>query len=181
LLLALGLLIAGLYYSMVMNRPVQVPVKPGNAIMKPPPPPKVQPAPSPAVPSEAAVDPNAAASLPPQGASATSAKDAAGKSESAVPVPPDRLYAIKVSYTQDLRIAEEAVAALKAQGHEAYSAEVDLQKKGIWYRIFIGPFASEKEVKQYIREKNIAAICPDWMIYKDAEFVARAPKNKDKP
>ena len=185
LLLALGLLIAGLYYSMVMNRPVQVPARPGNAVMKPPPP-MVQPAPAPAVPSEAAVDPSAAASLPLPGASAISvkdtAKDFADKSESAVPVPPpDRPYAIKVSYTQDIRIAEEAVAALKAQGHEAYSAKVDLQKKGIWYRIFIGPFASEKEVKQYIREKNIAAVCPDWMIYKDTEFIARAPKNKDKP
>ena len=185
LLLALGLLIAGLYYSMVMNRPVQVPARPGNAVMKPPPP-IVQPAPAPAVPSEAAVDPSAAASLPLPGASAISvkdtAKDFADKSESsAVPVPPDRPYAIKVSYTQDLRIAEEAVAALKAQGHEAYSAKVDLQKKGIWYRIFIGPFASEKEARQYIRGKNIAAVCPDWMIYKDTEFVARAPKNKDKP
>jgi cell division septation protein DedD len=148
-------------------------------------PPIVQPAPSPAVPLEAAVDPNAAASLPLPGASAISvkdtAKDFADKSESAVPVPPDRPYAIKVSYTQDFRIAEEAVAALKAQGHEAYSAKVDLQKKGIWYRIFIGPFASEKEARQYIRGKNIAAVCPDWMIYKDTEFVARAPKNKDKP
>lgn len=179
LLLALGLLIAGLYYSMVMNRPVQVPVRPGNVIMKLPPP-KVQTAPAPAEPSKTAVDPSAAASLPPQGASATSVNDAAGKGESAVPVPPNRPYAIKVSYTQDFRIAEDAVKALKAQGHEAYSAKVDLQKKGIWYRIFIGPFASENEARQYIRGKNIAAVYPDWMIYKAAEFVARAPRNKDK-
>jgi succinoglycan biosynthesis transport protein ExoP len=180
LLLALGLLIAGLYYSMVMNRPVRVPARPGNAIMKLPPP-IVQTAPAPAVPSKTAVDPSAAASLPPQGASIPSVKDAAGKSESAVPVPPNRPYAIKVSYTQDLRMAKDAVAALKAKGYEAYSAKVDLQKKGIWYRIFIGPFASENEARQYIRGKNIAAVYPDWMIYKATEFVARAPRNKDKP
>jgi len=180
LLLALGLLIAGLYYSRVMNRPVQVPARPGNVIMTLPPP-KVQTAPAPAVPSEAAVDPSAAESFPPQGASATSVNDAAGKSESAIPVPTDRPYGIKVSYTRDFRIAEDAVDALKVQGHEAYSAKVDLQKKGIWYRIFIGPFASDNEARQYIRGKNIAAVYPDWMIYKDADFVARAPRNKDKP
>jgi hypothetical protein len=59
------------------------------------------------------------------------------------------------------------------QGHEAYSAKVDLKEKGIWYRIFIGPFASENGARQYIREKNIAAVYPGWMIYKKTEIVAR--------
>ncbi len=87
-----------------------------------------------------------------------------------------------MSYTQDPRIAEDAVKTLKAQGHEAYSAKIDLKNKGIWYRIFVGPFATEKEVRQYIRGKNIAAVCPDWMIYyKDTILIVRAPKNKDKP
>jgi len=182
LLLAIALLIAGLYYSGVMNRPVQAPVRPGNLIRM-----KIQTAPAP-VQSEAAVNlssdsssaPQGASatsekeSLPQQGASATSINDAAGKkSESAVPVPPDRPYAIKVSYTQDFRTAEDAVDALKAQGHEAYSAKVDLKEKGIWHRIFIGPFASENEARQYIREKNMAAVYPGWMLYKDTEVVAR--------
>ena len=127
------------------------------------------------MPPEAAVKPNSDTSSAPQGASATSINDAAGsKSEQpAVPVPPNRPYGIKVSYTQDFHTAEEAVAALKAQGHEAYIAKVDLKEKGIWYRIFIGPFASEKEARAYIREKNIAAVYPGWMIYKDTEIVAR--------
>jgi capsular exopolysaccharide synthesis family protein len=272
LLLALGLLIAGLYYSMVMNRPVRVPAKPGNVIMKPPPP-KVQTAPVPAVPSKTAVDPSAAASFPPQSAFVTSEKKAPGEHENSPPVTPnepnepytiqvratqylgmakdtvaalklqghdayremvdlkekgvwyriyigqfasenearqyiqrkniaavypgwmiykadkmvvkapaptDRPYGIKVSYTQDFRTAEDAVDALKVEGHEAYSTKVDLQKKGIWYRIFIGPFASENEARQYIQRKNIAAVYPDWMIYKATDFVARAPRNKDK-
>lgn len=172
LLLAVALLIAGLYYSGVMNRPVkspvkQAPVSPGNLVRM-----KIQTAPAP-VPSEAAVKLSPDSSLPPQGASATSINDTAGKSEPAVPVPPDRPYAIKVSYTQDFRTAEDAVDALKAQGHEAYIAKVDLKEKGIWHRIFIGPFASEKEARAYIRENNIAAVYPGWMIYKNTEIVAR--------
>ncbi len=201
LLLAIALLIAGLYYSGVMNSPVKSLVRPGNVIRM-----KVQTAPAPA-PSEAAVKLSPDTSLPQQGASATSVKeslpqrgasatsvkeslpqrgasatsinDAAGKSEQpAVPVPPDRPYAIKVSYTQDFRIAEDAVDALKVQGHEAYNAKVDLKEKGIWYRIFIGPFAFENEARQYIREKNMAAVYPGWMIYKDTEIIARAPGNR---
>jgi capsular exopolysaccharide synthesis family protein len=197
LLLAIAFLIAGYYYSGEMKTPVKAPpVKPGNVVRM-----KVQTAPAP-VPSEAAVKQNSDASsapqgasatsikeslpqqgasvtsvnesLPQQGASATSINDAAGKSKQpAAPVPPDRPYAIKVSYTQDLRAAEDATDALKAQGHETYIAKVDLKEQGIWYRIFIGPFVSEKEARAYIREKNIAAVYPGWMIYKDTEVVAR--------
>jgi len=187
LLLAIALLIAGLYYSGVMNRSVKAPVKqapvmPGNIVRM-----KIQTPPAP-VPSESAVNLSSDASSAPQGASATSGKeslpqqgasatsinDAAGKSEQpAVPVLPDRPYGIKVSYTQDFRTAEDAADALRAQGHEAYSAQVDLKEKGIWYRIFIGPFASENEARQYIREKKIADVYPGWMIYKNTEIVAR--------
>ncbi|MDP3284228.1 MAG: SPOR domain-containing protein, partial [Desulfobacterales bacterium] len=197
LLLAIAFLIAGYYYSGEMKTPVKAPpVKPGNVVRM-----KVQTAPAP-VPSEAAVNLSSDASsapqgasatsikeslpqqgasvtsvnesLPQQGASATSINDAAGKSKQpAAPVPPDRPYAIKVSYTQDLRAAEDATDALKAQGHETYIAKVDLKEQGIWYRIFIGPFVSEKEARAYIREKNIAAVYPGWMIYKDTEVVAR--------
>ncbi|MDQ1329817.1 MAG: Polysaccharide biosynthesis tyrosine autokinase, partial [Thermodesulfobacteriota bacterium] len=46
------------------------------------------------------------------------------------------------------------------------------------YRIFIGPYASENEAMKYIREKNMGAAYPGWMIYKDAKIVARAPGNK---
>ncbi|MDP2863375.1 MAG: AAA family ATPase, partial [Desulfobacterales bacterium] len=173
LLLAIALLIAGLYYSGVMNSPVQSPVKqapvrPGNVVRM-----KIQTLPAP-VPPEAAVKQSSDASSAPQGASATSVNNAAGsKSKPAVSVAQNRHYGVKVSYTQDFHTAEESVVELKAQGHEAYSAKIDLKEKGIWYRIFIGPFASENGARQYIREKNIAAVYPGWMIYKDTKIVAR--------
>ncbi|RPH52464.1 MAG: polysaccharide biosynthesis tyrosine autokinase [Desulfobacteraceae bacterium] len=187
LLLAITLLIAGLYYSGVVKRPAKAPpVRPGNVVRM-----KVKTAPAP-VPTEAAVNLSSGKSLPPdnsfatsvekslpqQGPSATLINDAAGKSELAVSVPADRPYAIKVSYTLDFHTAEGAVDALKAQGHEAYIVKVDLNEKGIWYRIFIGPFASENEARQYILEKNIAVVYPGWIIYKDTKIVAKAKGNK---
>jgi len=167
LLLAICLLVAGLYYSGVMDKPIQAPVRSGNIARI-----KIPTVPAP-VPSEDAVKPVSEVSLPQQGASAISETVTTDKSEPAVPVPTALPYGIKVSYTQDFPTAEEAVAALKTQGHEAYIAKVDLKEQGIWYRIFIGPFASEKEARAYIREKKIAAVYPGWMIYKEAEIVAR--------
>jgi len=161
LLLAVALLAAGVYYSGVINRAGQDPVRPGNVTRM-----KVQTAPVP-VPPESSVIPGSEAPEPRQVESAISAV------EPPAPVPQARPYGIKVSYTQDIRTAEDAADALKAQGHEAYITKVDLKEKGIWYRIFVGPFASEKEARAYIREKKLAADYPGWMIYKDTEIVAR--------
>ena len=181
LLLAIGLLIAGLYYSMVMNKPGQVPAKPGNVIMKPPPP-KVQTAPVSAVPSKTAVDPSAAVSFRPQGASVTLEKKVAeGLPLPATPNEQNQPYTIQVRATQYLGMAKDTVAALKLQGHDAYREMVDLKEKGVWYRIYIGRFATENEAQQYIREKKIAVAYPDWMIYKADKMVVSAPAPLNRP
>jgi cell division septation protein DedD len=183
LLLALGLLIAGLYYSKVMNRPVQIPARPGNVIMKLPPP-KVQTAPAPAVPAETAVDPSAAASFPPQGASVTLEKKVADEHEVALPATPNEPnlpFTIQVRATQSLSMAKDTVAALKLQGHEAYREMVDLKEKGIWYRIFIGQFATENEAREYIRGKRVAVVYPDFMIRPATKIAVKATENKDNP
>ena len=179
LLLALGLLIAGLYYSTVMNRPVQVPARPGNVIMKLPPP-KVQTAPGPVMPAKTAVDPSAAASFPPQGASVTLEKKAAEEQEvalSATPNDPNLPFTIQVRATQSLSMAKDTVAALKLQGHDAYREMVDLKEKGIWYRIYIGRFATENEAREYIREKKIAVVYPDFMIRPATKIAVKATEN----
>jgi len=183
LLLALGLLIAGLYYSRVMNRPVPVPARPGNVIMKPSPP-KVQTAPAPAVPSKTAANTIVAAPFPPQGASVTLEKKTPGEHENSLsitPNAPNLSYTIQVRATQYLGMAKDTVAALKLQGHDAYREMVDLKEKGVWYRIFIGPFASENEAREYIREKKIAVVYPDFMIRPATKIAVEATENKDNP
>lgn len=184
LLLAVALLIAGLYYSGVMNRPVkspvkQAPVRPGNVVKM-----KIQTAPAPAAPPKTAVNPDAAGSFPPQGTSVTLEKKVADEHEVVLPVTPNEPnlpYAIQVCATKDARVAKDTVDALKLRGHDAYSEKVDIKEKGVWNRIFIGQFASEDDARQYIRGKKIEAVYPDWMIYKAAKIIARAPGNKEKP
>jgi capsular exopolysaccharide synthesis family protein len=183
LLLALGLLIAGLYYSRVMNRPVQVPATPGNVIMKPPPP-KVQTAPAPAAPSETVIEPSTTVSLPLQGLSVASEKKAPGAHENSPPVTPNapnEPFTIQVRATQHLRVANDTVAALKLHGHDAYSEKVDLKEKGVWHRIFIGRFASDNEARQYIQTKKIAAVYPDFMIRQTTKMVGKDSEKKDNP
>lgn len=181
LLLAIGFLIAGVYYSLAMNNSLQAPARLENiaAIQFQP---KVQStaAPVPAHSPPAALHPPAGL-LPLQSTVAPLTNDAAKVSTPAVPVQPQLPYAIKVRYTKDAGIAKKAVDALRVRGHEAYSAKVDLRDEGIWYRIFIGPFASENEAMQYIRSKDIEAVYPNWMIYEGDKMVFRAPKNKKKP
>jgi DedD protein len=167
-----------------MNRPVQVPARPGNVIMKPSPPPKVQPAPASVAPSKTAADPGAAASFPPQDASVTLENKVADEHEvalSATQNEPNLPFTIQVRATQSLSMAKDTVAALKLQGHDAYREMVDLKEKGVWYRIFIGRFASENKARQYIQGKKIAVVYPDFMIRQATIMVGKDSETKDKP
>jgi capsular exopolysaccharide synthesis family protein len=182
-LLAIGLLIAGIYYSWVMNSPVQAPIKLDN-ITTTRPQPKIQSRPVPAVPSEAVVNQPLATSLPTQGAPAALEEKVTAELKDDQPVTQSvsgLSYAIQVRATKDVRVAKDTVDALKRRGHNAYSQEVDLKEKGLWQRIFIGRFASENEARQYVETKKIAAVYPDFMIRETPKTVVTAPKNEDKP
>jgi capsular exopolysaccharide synthesis family protein len=182
-LLAIGLLIAGIYYSWVMNSPVQAPIKLDN-ITTTRPQPKIQSRPVPAVPSEAVVNQPLATSLPTQGAPAALEEKVTAELKDDQPVTQSvsgLSYAIQVRATKDVRVAKDTVDALKRRGHNAYSQEVDLKEKGLWQRIFIGRFASENEARQYVETKKIAAVYPDFMIRETPSTVVTAPKNEDKP
>ncbi len=162
LLMALGLLIAGLYYLQVMDKPVQS--------LK---------TPAPAAPPKTAVNPDAAGSVPPQGASVTLEKKVADEHEVALPATPNEPnlpYTIQVLATKDARAAKDTVDALKLRGHDAYSAKVDIKGKGVWYRIYIGPFASEDDARQYIRTQKIEALYPDCMIRTTTNMAVKAIK-----
>ncbi|MBN2438694.1 MAG: SPOR domain-containing protein, partial [Deltaproteobacteria bacterium] len=183
LLLALGLLIAGLYCPEMIGKFVHVLEKPDDVIVKPPSA-KVQTAPIHALPPNTAVDPGAAVSYSQQGASVMVGGKNAEEREAAITMAqdtPNLPYTIQVRATQDVRVAKNTVDALKRQGHDAFSEMVDIEKKGMWHRIFIGRFASENETRQYVETKKIAAVYPDFMIRQATKMAGKDSENKDNP
>ncbi|MBN2437246.1 MAG: SPOR domain-containing protein, partial [Deltaproteobacteria bacterium] len=72
----------------------------------------------------------------------------------------DLPYTVQVDATQYLRAAREKVAALKSKGYDAHREMVDLKQEGIWYRIYLGRFASEDEAGRYILKEKIKAVYP---------------------
>ena len=56
-------------------------------------------------------------------------------------------FAVQVLSTQNLNDAREAEGRLKTKGFPAQVFEVDLGNKGKWYRVYVGPYKSEKEAE----------------------------------
>ncbi len=77
---------------------------------------------------------------------------------------PDLSYTVQVDATQYLRIAREKVEELKSKGYDAHREMVDLKREGVWYRIYIGRFASEEEARRYILTKEIHSLYPRYKI-----------------
>jgi cell division septation protein DedD len=55
------------------------------------------------------------------------------------------LYVIHVSSFRRHRDAESDAAYLQGRGYETIIAQVDLGEKGIWYRVYVGPFETREE------------------------------------
>lgn len=152
LLLAAGLLVAGLYYSWMMTQFIQAPAKPVSGALQPPPPQRVPTAP-------------VAKRVQPPLTDATSA------------VPPQPFTA-QVRATQDERVARDTLAALQARGHDAFMERVDLPGKGVWLRVFTGRFASESEARQYMDTSGIKAVYPDLIIRRIPEGPPGKPDSR---
>lgn len=54
-------------------------------------------------------------------------------------------YLVQVAAVKDLPGAEGLRDRMKKQGYEAFVEKVDLGAKGIWYRVYAGPFGSRKD------------------------------------
>jgi succinoglycan biosynthesis transport protein ExoP len=191
LILALGLLIAGLYYSGLISGLFEPSVRSDSpTVITPPPEVKSEPAPiAPSIPPATEALPpvgkTSSEPVPVQGSAVTLGEKATVSPAPATvpspsPIAPDRPYAIQVRATKDARIAQDTVAALKKRGHDAYSEVADLKNKGTWYRIFVGAFVSEKEALQYVETKKISSVYPDFMIHK-TERSDKALEKGDKP
>ncbi|PLX97407.1 MAG: hypothetical protein C0621_00060 [Desulfuromonas sp.] len=55
------------------------------------------------------------------------------------------LYLVQVASFGRDEDAEHLCARLRTKGISAYREKIDLQEKGLWYRVYSGPFASKAE------------------------------------
>ncbi len=58
------------------------------------------------------------------------------------------IYAVNVSSFRNAEAAAVEVAKLQARGSQARAIRTDLESKGIWYRVYVGHYATEAEAKQ---------------------------------
>lgn len=65
-------------------------------------------------------------------------------------------YFLQVSSWPNRIRAEEEVNRLRALGFNAFIIEANLpQKGGIWYRVRVGPFKTEKETDEFLKKNNL--------------------------
>jgi cell division septation protein DedD len=57
-------------------------------------------------------------------------------------------YAVQISSSQNKTKSVAMVDLLKTKGFDAYVEQIDLGAKGLFYRIMVGPFETEKEAKK---------------------------------
>lgn len=67
------------------------------------------------------------------------------------PAPPGKEggYQLQVSSFRTQSEAEKFAAQLRARGHKAYVLEAHVPSRGTWYRVRIGPFASQHAAASY--------------------------------
>jgi hypothetical protein len=90
-------------------------------------------------------------------------------------------YAIQVRATQDERTATDLISLLKKQGHPVYAETADLKKRGVWRRIFIGPFPSENDARRYVNTHKLSGAYPDHMIRRVSTFPTPATEKTGQP
>ncbi len=74
-------------------------------------------------------------------------------------------YAIQIKAGRDPERVKKFVAILKKKGVDAHWARVNIEGKGVWYRVFIGHFANNKDAVKYMREKGINKSYPgSWVV-----------------
>jgi cell division septation protein DedD len=90
-------------------------------------------------------------------------------------------YSIQVRATQDGRTATDLISLLKKQGHPVYAETADLKKRGVWRRIFIGPFPSENDARRYVNTHKLSGAYPDYMIRRVSTFPTPATEQTKQP
>jgi len=63
---------------------------------------------------------------------------------------PHGVYAIQALSSKNKEMTEKEIAKLKKKGLPAYLVTMDLENKGVWYRIYVGKFAEKKQAENYL-------------------------------
>lgn len=80
---------------------------------------------------------------------ATDAAQLSSAAEPAVPAGHEGGYQLQVSSFRAQPEAEAFAAQLRARGHKAYVVEARVPGRGTWYRVRIGPFATQHAAASY--------------------------------
>lgn len=92
------------------------------------------------------------------------AKAARGLSLSQPDVPQDGSFTVQVGSYNQLTQADERVARLKAAGLDARVAQVEIPKRGTWYRVQTGRFFTRDEATRYITQLRSKGLAQDGFI-----------------
>jgi cell division septation protein DedD len=127
------------------------------------------PEPSPAGFAETPAPANAQAPAPPDAAphapDVAHNNDAAASSPAvAAPSPAGGGYAVQAGSFNTASEANERVSALRAAGFEARTAAVELGRRGTWYRVYSGRFASREEASRHDRKLRASGAVGDTLV-----------------
>ena len=75
-------------------------------------------------------------------------------------------YVIQISAIRDLNLAKELAEKQKRSGQQVHLAEKKIKDEGVWYIVYIGPFADQAQAARYMKEKNVKKSFPGCFIWK---------------
>ena len=94
----------------------------------------------------------------PEKAEAQQATDAANKPAAAGEVPPVGAFTVNLGSFRQKQSADRYVEKLKNQGIDAFDWEINIPRKGTWYRVSAGRFSTRKEAVDYMKKLNAEGI-----------------------
>ncbi|MFB3925662.1 MAG: AAA family ATPase [Syntrophales bacterium] len=75
-------------------------------------------------------------------------------------------FTIQIKAYRDIEDTKKLLASLTGKGLKPFWTSVDVPGQGLWYRIFVGQFATRKEAVNYIRQAGLNQSFPDCFVQK---------------
>ena len=88
----------------------------------------------------------------------------------AKPLSREKYYTIQTGAFHDLKYARELLEILKREGFDVYLTRIEGEKKGAFYKVFVGHFKDEKEGKRFLKEKKILKDYPGSVVREGPSF-----------